>query len=185
MSIRDLDSGTVEQIRARYLVGAEGARSIVRSTMGASFEGNPKVNRTLSTFMRCDRLRELNEGWRGWMFRLVGTERYHRFVAIDGASLWIHHLTLDIDEDIDTVDVASELASAIGEPTEFEVLGQVELVDEFEQPQNRPTFLVLDFDLSEPALMCNWDAGTCEIDSESVKLCFTGDPGQGAFIGCP
>jgi 2-polyprenyl-6-methoxyphenol hydroxylase-like FAD-dependent oxidoreductase len=127
-TIRELDTGAVEHVRARFLVGAEGARSIVRSTMGASFEGNPRVNRTLSTFMRCDRLGELNQRWQGWMFRVVGHDRYHRFVAIDGGALWIYHLTLGFDDDIDTVDVGRELADAIGEHAEFDVLGQVEWV---------------------------------------------------------
>ena len=126
--IRDLDTGTTEEVRARYLVGAEGARSQVRATMGASFEGNPRVARTLSTFIRCPRLGQLNEAWRGWMFRVVGRDRYHRFVAIDGGDLWIYHLTLGWDDPIAEVDIAAELADAIGEPADYEVLDQVEWV---------------------------------------------------------
>ena len=124
----DAPAGAQEEVRARYLIGAEGARSIVRSTMGASFQGRPQVARTLSTFIRCPRLAELNEQWRGWMFRIVGRPRYHRFVAIDGGALWIYHLTLDFDEDLDGMDVEAELADAIGEPAPFEVLGQVEWI---------------------------------------------------------
>jgi 2-polyprenyl-6-methoxyphenol hydroxylase-like FAD-dependent oxidoreductase len=127
-TIRDVDTGRAEEVRARFLVGAEGARSIVRSTMGAVFEGNPQVARTLSTFIRCPRLGELNETWRGWMFRVVGRDRYHRFVAIDGGALWIYHLTLGWDTNIDDIDIAAELADAVGEPVSFDVLDQVEWV---------------------------------------------------------
>ena len=127
-TVRDLDNNRVEEVHAQYLVGAEGARSIVRSTMGASFEGTPEVARTLSTFIRCDRLAELNETWRGWMFRIVGRERYHRFVAVDGGALWIYHLTVGFDEDIDELDPSAELIDAIGESIDFEILGQVEWI---------------------------------------------------------
>lgn len=86
------------------------------------------VNRSLSTFIRCDRLAEINRDTQGWMFRIVGRERYHRFVAIDGGSLWIYHLTIQPDEDLEQIDVAAELADAIGERTEFETIGQVDWI---------------------------------------------------------
>jgi 2-polyprenyl-6-methoxyphenol hydroxylase-like FAD-dependent oxidoreductase len=127
-TVREIETGAVEKIQARFLVGAEGARSVVRSTMGASLEGTPRVSRTLSTFVRCDRLRELNENWQGWMFRIVGRDRYHRFVAIDGGSLWIYHLTLGFDENLDDIDVEVEMADAIGEAADFEILDQVEWI---------------------------------------------------------
>ena len=125
---RELDTGRTEEVRSRFLVGAEGARSVVRSTMGSSFEGTPVVNRSLSTFIRCDRLAELNEDRLGWMFRIVGRQRYHRFVAIDGGSLWIYHLTIEPDEDIAEIDIAAELADAVGESVDFDVLGQVDWI---------------------------------------------------------
>ncbi len=124
-TIREVDTGRQEQVRSTYLVGAEGASSIVRRTMGATFEGTPVVTRNLSTFIRCPRLAELNQAWQGWMFRIVGRQRYHRFVAIDGDADWIYHLTLPPDMDQDDIDVRAELADAVGEPVEFDVLDQV------------------------------------------------------------
>ena len=127
-TIRDVNTGQVERVRSRFLVGAEGARSIVRQTMGAQFEGTPVVTRNLSTFIRCPRLAELNRERRAWMLRIVGRPRYHRFVAIDGHADWIYHLTLPPGVDKDDVNVSDELADAVGESVAFEILDQVEWV---------------------------------------------------------
>jgi len=127
-SVTDLATGDHHEITARFLVGAEGARSITRRTMGANFEGNPSVARSLSTFIRCHRLGELSHDLGGWMYRVLGPTRYHRFVAIDGHDLFIYHLTLGPDDDIDDVDLGASLHEALGEPADFDILGQVDWV---------------------------------------------------------
>ena len=127
-TVTNAESGKSRQIRTRYLVGAEGARSIVRRGMGASFEGNPSVARSLSSFIRCPRLGELSAQRGGWMYRVLGENRYHRFVAIDGHDLFIYHLTLGDDDDAAEIDLSSTLAEALGTSATFELLGQVDWV---------------------------------------------------------
>ena len=48
------------------------------------------------------------------------------------------------------------------------------------QPRNVPSFVVLNFDLSEPNLTCDWGAGTCTLDPSAVSYCITT-----TFAGCP
>ncbi len=127
-SIESVENRETRTVRARYLVGAEGARSVVRRTMGAVFEGNPSVARSLSTFIRCPTLGELSRRQAGWMYRVIGPTRYHRFVAIDGADRFIYHLTLGQDDDPAAIDLQAELAEGLGATAEFEILGQVDWV---------------------------------------------------------
>lgn len=127
-SVESVENGEIRTVRARYLVGAEGARSVVRRTMGAVFEGNPSVARSLSTFIRCPALGDLSRDQAGWMYRVIGPSRYHRFVAIDGADRFIYHLTLGQDDDPDAIDLETELAEGLGMTAEFEILGQVDWV---------------------------------------------------------
>jgi 2-polyprenyl-6-methoxyphenol hydroxylase-like FAD-dependent oxidoreductase len=127
-SLESVENWETRTVRARYLVGAEGARSVVRRTMGAVFEGNPSVARSLSTFIRCPALGELSRERAGWMYRVLGPTRYHRFVAIDGADRFIYHLTLGHDDDPAAIDLETELAEGLGMTAEFEILGQVDWV---------------------------------------------------------
>jgi 2-polyprenyl-6-methoxyphenol hydroxylase-like FAD-dependent oxidoreductase len=51
-----LDDGSVLQIRARYLVGCDGAHSNIRHIMGIRFSGDAAVMQTQSTYIRAPRL---------------------------------------------------------------------------------------------------------------------------------
>jgi 2-polyprenyl-6-methoxyphenol hydroxylase-like FAD-dependent oxidoreductase len=47
-----VDDGVVVQIRARYLVGCDGAHSDVRHILGIRFSGDATVMQTQSTYIR-------------------------------------------------------------------------------------------------------------------------------------
>src|SRR4051812_2208365 len=51
-SLRDLDTGAVTQVNCRYLIGCDGARSIVRKAMGAELSGDAVIQRVQSTYIR-------------------------------------------------------------------------------------------------------------------------------------
>src|ERR1700712_3701555 len=48
----DLDGGGPRRIECRFLVGCDGARSVVRKAIGARFSGDEVVQRVQSTFIR-------------------------------------------------------------------------------------------------------------------------------------
>src|SRR4051794_33045112 len=39
-TVRDLDSGTIKQMNCRFLIGCDGARSVMRKAIGAKFSGD-------------------------------------------------------------------------------------------------------------------------------------------------
>ena len=54
VTVRDLASGAVSEIRCDYLVGADGHRSIVRSTLGIAMKGPPDLGQFFSILFRAD-----------------------------------------------------------------------------------------------------------------------------------
>ena len=52
VSLRDLDTGKVARVDCRFLIGCDGARSVVRKAIGAEFFGDAIIQRVQSTFIR-------------------------------------------------------------------------------------------------------------------------------------
>ena len=50
--LRDLDTGAVRRLNCRYLIGCDGARSVVRKAIGAELAGDAIVQRVQSTYIR-------------------------------------------------------------------------------------------------------------------------------------
>src|SRR4030081_725294 len=50
--LRDLETGAVGRLSCRYLIGCDGARSVVRKAIGAELSGDAVVQRVQSTFIR-------------------------------------------------------------------------------------------------------------------------------------
>ena len=59
VALRDLDTGAVTRLGCRYLIGCDGARSIVRKAIGAELSGDAIVQRVQSTFIRAPGLIDL------------------------------------------------------------------------------------------------------------------------------
>jgi len=51
-NLRDLATGDVRAVSCRYLIGCDGARSIVRKAIGAELSGDAVVQRVQSTYIR-------------------------------------------------------------------------------------------------------------------------------------
>lgn len=118
-TIVDVDTGEQQTIRSRFLVGADGAASVVRKAIGSKLEGIPELNHMCSTFFRSPRVGELVEASPGWMLRFIGGGI---LVAIDGDQDWLLHHGVPAGEDPETWDPESAMFTAIGEPFEYEVI---------------------------------------------------------------
>ena len=117
----DVDTGETQVLRSRYLVGADGAGSIVRKAIGSKLEGNPGFANMCSTFFRSERVGQLAKAVPGWMLRFVGGGI---LVAIDGDELWLLHTGVPAGEDPETWNPQPAMFAAIGEPFDYEVIDQ-------------------------------------------------------------
>src|SRR3954464_5886442 len=65
VTVRDLDSGDEDTVRARYVVAADGSRSPTRARLGIAMRGQPELSRSITIYFKADcseLLRDRNQG---------------------------------------------------------------------------------------------------------------------------
>src|SRR5262245_20577832 len=82
-------SGARERIRAHYLVGCDGGRSLVRETLGVGMVGTAALTYTTNVIFRCPGLVGLHDKGRAYRFIILGPEgTWSTIVAINGTDQW-------------------------------------------------------------------------------------------------
>ena len=120
-TLRDLDSGAEQRVRARYLVGCDGGSSMVRKAIGAKLEGTPVIQRVQSTYIRAPGLRALIPGKPAWSYYSVNQRRCGTMFAIDGHASWLVHNHLNPDEpEFDSIDRDWAIRQILGVGPDFE-----------------------------------------------------------------
>ena len=78
-----------ERIRAHYLVGCDGGRSLVRETLGIGMVGTAALTYTTNVIFRCPGLVALHDKGRAYRFIILGPEgTWSTIVAINGTDQW-------------------------------------------------------------------------------------------------
>jgi 2-polyprenyl-6-methoxyphenol hydroxylase-like FAD-dependent oxidoreductase len=117
---RDLDSGRECSIAAAYLIGCDGARSVVRKHMGAKYEGTPEIQRVQSTCIRAPGLMRLLPGTPAWLYFALNPRRCGSMISIDGRGTWIvHNWLYRNEEDFDAVDRDWAIRTILGVGPDF------------------------------------------------------------------
>lgn len=123
----DLDTAREVTIRAAFLVGCEGGRSIVRREIGAKLEGDEIIQRVQSSYIRApDLIRRITKP-DAWMSYLYNPDRAGNLIAIDGRETWlIHNYLLAHEGDFETVDRDRCIRVLLGVESDFhyELLGK-------------------------------------------------------------
>src|ERR1700687_2286293 len=91
VGLRDLETGTVRRLSCRYLIGCDGARSVVRKAVGAELTGDAVVQRVQSTFIRAPDLIDRQHHERAWGTGVINPRRAGMVYAIDGRERWLVH----------------------------------------------------------------------------------------------
>jgi 2-polyprenyl-6-methoxyphenol hydroxylase-like FAD-dependent oxidoreductase len=116
---RDLDSDVSFEIHADFIVGCDGARSVVRKAIDATLQGTPIIQRVQSTYVRAPKLLELM-GSPAWMTLSLNPRRCGTVVAIDGHENWLIHNHLNReDETFESVDRDQSIRAILGVGPEF------------------------------------------------------------------
>ena len=117
---RDLDTDTTFHVHAGYIVGCDGARSLVRKAIDASLQGTPVIQRVQSTYVRAPKLLDLM-GEPAWMTLSLNPRRCGTVVAIDGRENWLIHNHLNReDETFESVDRDGSIRDILGVGADFE-----------------------------------------------------------------
>jgi 2-polyprenyl-6-methoxyphenol hydroxylase-like FAD-dependent oxidoreductase len=120
VSLRDLETGAVRRIRCRYLIGCDGARSVVRKAVGAELSGDAVVQRVQSTYIRAPDLIDRQHSARAWGTGAINPRRSGMVYAIDGRERWLVHNYMRPGEgDFDSVDRDACIRTILGVGADF------------------------------------------------------------------
>jgi 2-polyprenyl-6-methoxyphenol hydroxylase-like FAD-dependent oxidoreductase len=118
--LRDLDTGAVRQLKCRFVVGCDGARSIVRKAIGAELQGDAIVQRVQSTYIYAPDLVTRQQHERAWGTGAINPRRAGMVYAIDGCERWLVHNYLRPDElDFESVDRDWAIRAILGVGEDF------------------------------------------------------------------
>ena len=96
-------------VRARWLVGADGARSGVRARLGIEWEGGTGFKRSfmggrmLAVYLKAPDFYRLNPNDRAWMYVQVHPAQRAFIMSVDGVSEFAFHTQLADDTDVDAL----------------------------------------------------------------------------------
>jgi 2-polyprenyl-6-methoxyphenol hydroxylase-like FAD-dependent oxidoreductase len=117
----DLDAGTRSTIECDYLVGCDGASSLVRKSIGSEFVGIPVLQHAQSFYVRAPQLRSLLPGKPAWLYFSLNPRRGGITMAVDGIETWnIQNYSSRGETGLDHLDRDWVIRSILGVGPDFE-----------------------------------------------------------------
>jgi FAD binding domain len=122
-TLRDLVTGEEYRLTADYLVGTDGAASIVREKIGIPMRGEAVLTHTTNVIFRCRDLPSLHDKGKAYRFIFIGREgTWLTIVAIDGADRWRMSIIGDKSKrEIPEAEIRALIVRAMGKPFDFEI----------------------------------------------------------------
>ncbi len=115
--------GTIETVRADYLVGTDGAASTVRRALDIPMHGRPVLTYTTNVIFRCKDLPSLHDKGKAYRFIFIGEEgTWLTIVAIDGADRWrLSYVGSQERRTLEEDEIHSLIQRAMGKPFDYEI----------------------------------------------------------------
>jgi 2-polyprenyl-6-methoxyphenol hydroxylase-like FAD-dependent oxidoreductase len=122
--VEDLSSGHHCAIRARYLAGCDGARSLVRDSLGIGMSGNPALTYTTNVIFRCPHLVSLHDKGEAYRFIILGPEgTWATIVAINGRDQWRFSIIRGPQQrELTNEEIHAAIRRAVGIDFDYEIL---------------------------------------------------------------
>ncbi|VCU71496.1 2,4-dichlorophenol 6-monooxygenase [Pigmentiphaga humi] len=123
--IADLATGAEKTIRARFLVGCDGARSAVRTQLGIDMQGRGLLTNTTNVIFRCPEFNRLHDKKPGYRYMFVGPDGiWATIVAINGNDQWRMSIIGNARErpEYTNEEIEAFAHRALGRPFDLEIL---------------------------------------------------------------
>ena len=127
-NVATLELSDGRRISARYCIGCDGARSMVRKAMGIRLDGEGGLDmefmggRMIATYFRSPNLTSLTGMRPAWQYWAILADIRAVMVTLDGDQEFILHRQLLADETVETYDLQADLDQLCGPGTEAEIL---------------------------------------------------------------
>ena len=132
-TVRPTDDGPAQKVSARYLVGADGARSLVRRELGIEWEGVTGIQREFmggkmfAAYLRAPGFVSALPHPKAWLYVAVNHGRRAFMASVDGVAEYAFHAALKPGEDAENwtdEDARRVFAEAVGAELPVEVLSK-------------------------------------------------------------
>ena len=130
-AIRPTEGGPKQVVSAKFLVGADGARSFVRRTLGIEWGGVTGTQREFmggkmfAVYLRSPEFLSVLKHPKAWMYVAVNDERRAFMASVDGIAEYAFHAALRPGEDADAwteSDARRVFKEAVGQDVPIEIL---------------------------------------------------------------
>jgi 2-polyprenyl-6-methoxyphenol hydroxylase-like FAD-dependent oxidoreductase len=128
VTIADRD-GTVETLRARYVVGCDGSRSLVRRTLGIKYGGEAQLMDVFlaglftSVHLRIPDLYPKFVGHRrAWMYMSLNPDVHLVMISLNGADEFLMQIPTQAGTTVDTDSIVARVKKAIGVDIAVEII---------------------------------------------------------------
>src|SRR3954453_23055537 len=120
VGLRGIETGAGRRASCPYLIGCDGARSVVRKAMGAELAGDAVIQRVQSTYIRAPELIDRQQSASAWGTGSINPRRSGMVYAIDGRERWLLHNYMRPGEgDFDEVDRDACIRTILGVGADF------------------------------------------------------------------
>ncbi len=130
-TVQAVDGAQAVNVRAAYMVGADGARSFVRHELGIAWGGATGFKRKfmggkmLAVYLKAPEFYARNPNDRSWMYVVVNPQLRAFIMSVDGVSEFAFHIQMAYDaatEALTEADARRLFAQAYGQDIEIEIL---------------------------------------------------------------
>ena len=117
-------------LQAKYVIGCDGPRSLVRKSCGIRYSGQSEEERDffggqmLSVFFTSPRLYAILAKKKAWMYWAMNAIQRGLLISIDGTDKFLFALQLQTGQTPETVDYRSAIYAAVGEHFEFDLIAK-------------------------------------------------------------
>lgn len=120
--------GQALRANARYVVGCDGPRSLVRHTMGVGYSGQGSERREffggqmVSVYFRSSSLYDVIAKPKAWQYWVVNPQQRGLLVTVNGIDTFVMLVQLKEGQTLENFDIAGVMLAVTGAPFDYEVI---------------------------------------------------------------